>query len=286
MKKKLELTDKGKHLLVIMIIVCLGLMFLTMTSPRVAPPIRSGASIIVTPFQNGVNEIGKWLSGQFSGFRDVQKLSEENEELKAQVSELTLRNNELIQNQLELTRLQELYNIDNTYSEYHKVAAEVISKDPGNWYNSFVVNKGEKDGIAVNMNVLGQGGLVGIVTEVGPGWAQIRSIIDDNSNISGMAANTSEPCVVTGNLLKMDAGKIDFSALRDSDNKVTEGTSIVTSNISDYFLTGLLIGYVSEISLDSNNLTKSGTIIPAADFRNLREVLIITDLKETKGGGQ
>ena len=88
MKKKLELTDKGKHLLVIMIIVCLGLMFLTMTSPRVAPPIRSGASIIVTPFQNGVNEIGKWLSGQFSGFRDVQKLSEENEELKAQVKGL------------------------------------------------------------------------------------------------------------------------------------------------------------------------------------------------------
>ena len=83
-------------------------------------------------------------------------------------------------------------------------------------------------------------------------------------------------------LLDMENGKIDFSGLRDSDNAVTEGTSLVTSNISDKYLPGLLIGYVSEISLDSNNLTKSGTLIPAADFRGLREVLIITDLKQTK----
>ena len=158
----------------------------------------------------------------------------------------------------------------------------LTGKDPGNWYSTFVVNKGSKDGIAVDMNVLGQGGLIGIVTEVGANWAQVRSIIDDESNLSGMASNTSEPCIVTGNLLGMNNGKIDFKGLRDDDNAVTEGTSIVTSNISDKYLTGLLIGYVSEIALDSNNLTKSGTIIPSADFRSLREVLIITDLKQTR----
>ena len=282
MKKKVEFTDKGRHLLVVMIIVCIGLMLVTMTSPRIAEPVRTAAGIVVAPFQNGVNEIGKYVTKAFSGFRDVQKLSEENKALREEISELTQKNNELVQNQTELTRLQELYSIDKTYSSYNKVAAEVISKDPGNWYSTFVVNRGSNDGIKANMNVLGQGGLVGIVTEVGGSWAQIRSIIDDESNVSGMAANTSEPCVVSGNLLMMDSGKIEFTGLRDSDNQVTEGTSIVTSNISDKFLPGLLIGYISEIALDSNNLTKSGTIIPAADFRNLREVLIITDLKETK----
>ena len=282
MKKKLEFGDKGRNLLVVMIIICIGLMFLTMTTDRVPATIRSAAGTVVTPFQKGVNEIGKWFSTQISGFQDVQKLSEENQALREEIDELTLKNNELVQNQSELTRLQELYNVDKKYSEYPKVAAEVISKDPGNWYSSFVVNRGTKDGIAVNMNVLGRGGLIGIVTDVGEGWAQVRSIIDDESNVSGMAVNTSEPCVVTGSLLQMDSGKIFFSGLRDSDNEVTEGTSIVTSNISDKYLTGLLIGYVSEISLDANNLTKSGTIIPAADFRNLREVLIITELKRTK----
>ena len=282
MKKRFNLHIKSGHLLSVLSIVCVGLILLTLTSSLVTAPVRNVAGYIVTPFQNGINHVGVWLTGQFSGFNDVKKLTKENEELKKQVSDLTQRNNELVQNQTELARLQELYNLDKKYSEYSKVAAQVISKDPGNWYSTFVVNKGTKDGIAVNMNVIGQGGLIGIVTEVGNGWAQVRSIIDDESNISAMAANTSEPCVVTGSLLGMENGKIDFSGLRDGDNAVTEGTSIVTSNISDRYLTGLLIGYVSEISLDSNNLTKSGTIIPAADFRSLREVLIITDLKQTK----
>ena len=282
MKKKLDLKDRGRHLLVIMVIVCIGLMLGALTAPQMVAPVRSAAGYVVTPFQNGINSVGSWLAKELSGFRDVKKLNEENETLKKEIDELSQKNNELVQNQSELARLEELYQIDKKYSSYPKLAAEVISKEPGNWYNRFVVNRGTKDGIKVDMNVLGQGGLVGIVTNVGENWAEVRAIIDDESNISAMAANTSEPCVVTGNLLLMDSGKIDFGGLKDSDNQVTEGTSIVTSNISDKYLTGLLSVYVSEISLDSNNLTKSGTLIPAANFRNLREVLIITELKATK----
>lgn len=281
-RKRWNLHIKSGHLLTVLVIVCAGMILLTLTSPLVTSPVRNAAGYVVTPFQNGINHIGSWLAGEFSGFSDMKRLTKENEELKKQVSELTQKNNELVQGQTQLTRLQELYNLDKSYSDYTKVAASVISKDPGNWYSTFVINKGRKDGIAVNMNVIGQGGLIGIVTEAGDGWAQVRSIIDDESNVSAMAANTSEPCVVTGNLLSMEDGKIDFSGLRDGDNAVTEGTALVTSNISDRYLTGLLIGYVSEISLDANNLTKSGTLIPAADFRSLREVLVITDLKQTK----
>ena len=56
----------------------------------------------------------------------------------------------------------------------------------------------------------------------------------------------------------------------------------MTSNISSKFLTGILIGYVSDVVQDTNNLTKSGTIVPVANFKNLREVLVITELKQTK----
>lgn len=283
MRKKLDLKGKGKNLLTVLVIVCIGLILVTMTTSFVAEPVRNITGYLVAPFQNGVNDIGKRLNDYLSGFQDVRELARENEELKKEISELTQKNNELVQNQSELSRLQELYALDRKYSDYTKIAASVISKDPGNWYSTFVVNRGSSDGIAVNMNVLGQGGLIGIVTEVGANWAQVRSIIDDESNVSGMASNTSEPCIVSGNLLGMDNGKIDFRGLRDDDNEVTEGTSIVTSNISDKYLTGLLIGYVSDIYLDSNNLTKSGTIIPSADFRSLREVLIITELKQTRG---
>ncbi len=282
MKRKLDFNGRGKNLLTVLVIICIGLILVTLTTTFVAEPVRDFTGYLVAPFQNGVNNAGRWLTDRFAGFRDAAELARENEELRKTIDDLTLKNNELVQNQTELARLEALYVLDKKYSDYDKVAASVISKNPGNWYSTFIVNKGKDDGIEVDMNVMGQGGLIGIVTEVGASWAQVRSIIDDESNVSGMASNTSEPCVVTGNLLGMDSGKIDFKGLRDDDNEVTEGTSIVTSNISDKYLSGLLIGYVSEIHLDSNNLTKSGTIIPAADFRSLREVLIITDLKKTK----
>ena len=96
-----------------------------------------------------------------------------------------------------------------------------------------------------------------------------------------MALATNDNLIVTGDLELMDKNLIRFSQLYDEDDKVNIGDKIVTSNISDKYLPGLLIGYISTITTDSNNLTKSGTIVPAVDFRHLEEVLIILDLKQT-----
>ena len=115
----------------------------------------------------------------------------ENKELKSQINSLTEQNNILIQDQTELTRLKELYDLDQEYTDYPKVAARIISKDPGNWYDTFMINKGSNNGIRVDNNVIAGKGLVGIVTEVGPSWATVRSIIDDSSNVSAMAVSTS-----------------------------------------------------------------------------------------------
>ena len=136
-------------------------------------------------------------------------------------------------------------------------------------------------GIQEDMNVIADGGLVGIVTSVGSNWATVRSIIDDYSNVSAEISSTSDNCIIAGNLKLIDEGKISLVKLTDADNKVTVGDKVVTSEISNRFLPGILIGYVSEIGMDSNNLTKSGSITPVVDFRHLHEVLVITQLKNT-----
>lgn len=284
-KLRFKIELKSRHLLAIMVILCFGLIVTSiMAGSRVRGPVRTAAGAVITPFQNGVNKIGMFLTDQTAMFRDAASLAEENRELRAQIDDLMEQNNALVQGQTELARLTELYQLDHTYAEYSKIAAEVISKDPGNWYSTFVINRGTADGISVDMNVIAGGGLIGIVTETGEHWAQVRSIIDDDSNVSAMIASTSDTCIVTGNLTEMEQGRIDFSELRDPDNIVSEGTKIVTSNISTKYLTGLLIGYVDEVQEESNHLTKGGKLIPAADFKNLREVLVITEKKQTKEG--
>ena len=115
--------------------------------------------------------------------------------------------------------------------------------------------------------------------KVGADWAQVRAIIDDTSNVSAMILTTADNCMVSGNLQLMTEGVISISQLKDDDNQVEFGAKVVTSQVSDKYHPGLLIGYVQNLHMDANNLTKSGTITPAVDFEHLRSVLVITDEK-------
>lgn len=281
MKKKNKLSFKSKMVLGVMTILCIALIALGLTSLIPLDAVRSAAGYAVVPFQNGINMMGNWLHTQSQGFEDSKALAEENEELRKQITELTEQNNILLQDQDKLERLEELYALDLEYSEYEKIGADVISKDPGNWYSTFTINRGTNDGVAVDMNVIADGGLVGIVTETGPDWATVRTIIDDSSNVSAMVASTLDTCLVTGDLTLIEEDKLNFYQLNDTDDQVKEGDKIVTSNISDKFLRGILIGYISEVSYDSNNLTKYGYLIPVVDFRHLQEVLVIKTVKQT-----
>ena len=287
MKKKNRYHMQTKHLIAVMTILCIGLIALSLSSRFSFAPVRSALGYVIVPFQNGINVVGDWLTEQKNGFQSMKELAQENEDLKAQVDELEAKNSTLVQDQEEVDRLRTLYNLDQDYSEYDKVAAQVIGKDAGNWYNTFIINRGSEDGIAVDMNVLAGSGLVGIVTEVGPTWAKVRSIIDDSNNVSGMVLSTSDTCIVSGDLSLMSTGQIAFDQMENNDNVVSVGDQIVTSYISDKYLQGILIGSVSEINVDSNNLTRSGYITPAVDFRNIQEVLVITTTKaELTGEGQ
>ena len=281
LKKKFQFRIhlKSKHLLVIMTFFCVSAIIATLASGITAAPFQEAAGMIIVPFEKSISSIGLWLTEVNKNFKDKQDLINANEELQNTIDTLTEQNNILSQNQAELTRLEELYNLDEEYADYPKVAARIISKDPGNWYDTFMINKGSKDGIRVDNNVVAGKGLVGIVTEVGSNWATVRSIIDDSSNVSAMTVGTSDTCMVEGDLELIDEGKLRFTQLYDKDDKVTVGERVVTSNISEKYVEGLFIGYVSDIELSTNNLTKTGTLVTPVDFQHLKDVFVITTNK-------
>ena len=129
------------------------------------------------------------------------------------------------------------------------------------------------------MNVICGNGLVGIVTDVTDNTATVRSIIDGNSNVTGMLVTSSDTCNVRGDLELMDSGYIHLEYMQ-KDVDVSDGDMIVTSNISDKYIQGILIGYVKNITEDANSLTQSGYLVPAVDFERLTEVLVIMQLKK------
>lgn len=279
MRKNNQSSLSSKHILLILCFVCILLMGLSLITDKVGGPLRAIANYTIVPMQKGINSIGEWMSDFTQNFATIQELREENAALQAEVDELAVKNNLLQQERHELERLRELYALDEQYSEYEKIGARVTANDSGNWFSSFVIDKGSNDGIEVDMNVMAETGLVGIVTEVGPNWARVRSIIDDTSNVSALILSTSDTCIVNGDLTLMQDGRIRFEQLANNGTEIKTGEQVVTSHISSKYLQGILIGYVSEIHVDSNNLTRSGYITPVVDFEHLQEVLVITTTK-------
>ena len=284
MKKRNKSSLSNKYWILILCLICILMMGLSLLSSKLGGPLRFLAGYTVVPMQKGINTIGVWLSDLTDNFETLQELKEENKTLKEQIDALTLERNSLQQQQSELERLQALYKLDQNYSDYEKIGARVIANNGSNWFNSFTIDKGSNDGIKTDMNVIAGSGLVGIVTEVGPNWAEVRSIIDDESKISAMMLSTSDNCIVNGDLKLMNDGRIRFERLPNTGKEIAAGEYVVTSAISSRYVQGILIGYVDSIEEDSNNLTCSGYLTPAVDFQHLQEVLVILTTKQELTG--
>lgn len=280
LKKRTKHTIPAKYILTFLSCGCALLIIVSFISEPFGNTIKNSAAQIVVPVQKGMNHVGLWLADKSDTIKEYAKLQDENKELKQKLADIQSQNSILIQQQSELEKLRELYQLDDIYSDYPKVAARVISMQPDNWFSEFTIDKGSEDGIEVDMNVLADAGLVGRVTYVGKNYSKVTTIINDSSNVSAKSASTSDNCIVSGDLELMNEGYIRVSGI-SKDAGIKDGDMLLTSYISDKYLPGILIGYITNITDDGNKLTKSGYLMPVVDFSQIEEVLVITQLKET-----
>ncbi|MCD7981570.1 MAG: rod shape-determining protein MreC [Clostridiales bacterium] len=289
MKRKKKSKFPAKYVLLIMTIFCLVIIGCSVKLSWSGSAANTVVGYVIVPMQRGINYVGGILTDIRDNFVSRQELMQENEELKEQLADAQEELNLVQIDRDELDQLRELYDMDQTWSEYDKIAASVIGKDSGNWFSTFIIDKGTNDGVEEGMNIIADGGLAGIVTAVGPNYATIRAVIDDNSNISCKDLSTGDLMVVSGSLQSMnESGLITFSDLSDSDGEASVGDQIVTSNISDLYLPGIPVGYITEMTEDANNLTKSGTVATIVDFEHLEKVFVILQTKDslTEDGGE
>lgn len=278
MKRKKKFSIPVKYLLLILSIICIVLCGLSFTDISAAPYLKDFTGYLLLPSQRGLNHIGLWFSDKADNLEQLRAVMAENAALREQNNALMEENSRIALERTELEQLRQIYKLDETY-DYPKIMAKVIGKDPGNWFQIFQIDKGSEDGVKVDMNVLSGTGLVGIVTSVSEHSAIVRSIIDDSSNVSAEFSITSDLCNVAGDLSLINEGKIRVEDIL-KDAKVESGYTVVTSHISTKYLPGILIGYVGDITIDANNLTKSGYVTPVVDFEHLTYVLVITELKQ------
>ncbi len=258
-----------------MTLLCLVLIIFTWENRTEVSAVEKSVSYVVVPIQKGVNVFGDWVIDKINFVKNINSLEEMNSDLAREVDKLRYENKNLQQDKAELERLRNLYELDKKYPSYPKIGASIINKDPSNWYNVFVIDKGTNDGLKVDMVVIAGNGLVGHIFEVGPGYAKVITIIDDSSRVSAKIFRTSDTCIVQGEKEYAGYNKVEFI---DESAKIIVGDEIVTSHLSDVYPPGILIGTIREINENPNLLNKSAVIEPAVDFKHLEEVLVINQV--------
>lgn len=272
---------KNQHSKIIIIVVVVLSIASTVFShyvPNMTYGVRNVFSSVIVPVQKGINNVGMIFVKKALESNDLDEANMRIRELEVEVASLSESVNLLKAKSYEADRLRELYALSDEYDIYPKVAARVISKDTDEWFQIFKIDKGTRDGIKVDMNVLSNKGLCGIVSSVGYNYAIVRSIIDDESRVSGMTQHSFESCLVEGDITLYKKNRLKLTGIEMS-TAVVDGDKIVTSTISSKYLPNILIGYATDIYVNDNQLSKSGYLIPVTDFKNLTEVLVITKLK-------
>lgn len=271
----MEFIEKHKKKIIIVItVIMIIIAVFTGFYKTNATFVESGIGLIVVPIQKVLKNSENWVNDKVDFWKNIQNFEKENEELKAKIEELEIENSKLKLYESENKKLSQLLELTEKYYDYPMVGAEVVGKDPGNWYEIFTIDKGTKDGLSANMVVLTQKGLAGRITETAYNYSKVITIIDDSSSVSAKNLRTGDIGIVKGDSTLRKDGLCRMEYI-DANAEIMVGDEIVTSHLGDIYPSGITIGYVKEIKADPNGLTQYALIEPVIDFKHIETVLVI-----------
>ncbi|WP_232089748.1 rod shape-determining protein MreC [Aerococcus urinaeequi] len=214
---------------------------------------------------------------------DLMNTYEDNQRLKSQISSLEEleAQNEILQSENE--ELSALLDLQPSLVGKNVIASSVISRSPDTWLDSITIDVGTNSGIEESMSVMTESGLVGHVTEVSATSSKVQLLITENNQMKNVAVSIqTDDGIVSGILSDYDE-KTQELILKQvpNDAKVSEGNTVTTSGLGGVSPEGLIIGEVTSASSDNFGLSQSVRVKPAADFKDIRSVLVIMTLNET-----
>lgn len=267
-------TTKVKIVLIVAVILAAGLAVVSnLTGQTVADimvqsvltPLRAGASSLTTQAEKFYNYMFRYeaLEAENAALREQIAQMEED----ARTADSVSRENDRLRELLELNALEQGYKLVDAY---------IIARNPNEWSSAFTINRGTNAGIEVGMcAITSNEEVVGLVTEAGPNYAVIRTVLDSSLEISATMASSGAGGMVHGgyaaeyeDLLLMEYLPTS-TVIRNNDQVVTAGSTVYPRN--------LIVGYVVDAGFDDSGVAKYAVLEPAADIENLEQVFIVTE---------
>ncbi|WP_341201552.1 rod shape-determining protein MreC [Planomicrobium okeanokoites] len=217
-----------------------------------------------------------FVTGIFDNVDSLLNTYKENQHLKGRLEEFAAVKAEVTDLRSENDQLKEIVGKEADLRDYNPIQATVIARNPDQWEEKVILNKGESDGVKPNMAVMTAQGLIGKVTSVtSETTATVELISTQNPNyrVSSMVIGGEEG--VFGLIEGYDAERRELLLKRiDAQIELEVGQQVVSSGLGGIFPKGLIIGEITEITIDEFGLTKLAYVKPAADFTLLNHVMI------------
>ncbi|WP_297966350.1 rod shape-determining protein MreC [uncultured Anaerovibrio sp.] len=247
---------------------------------RMAPVLTNPAVVTaLAPFQRAISWAGGRINGATSAVWEVATVYYQNKQLREEVVALRQQNIHANEFAAENIRLREMLNYKKMAVQFDLLPATVIGRESSTWTSMIVVNRGSIDGIAKNMPVVTDKGLVGVITEVAPNASKVQLILDPRSSVGTLIQRPESRVagIVQGNPSDPMLPQM-INIPRNAD--VVEGDVVVTSGFGGVYPKGLLIGSVANIQNDGGGLLEIAYLYTAVDFQKLEDVMIITASRE------
>ncbi len=273
-------TSRLFAVMMIIIIICVGAALYTGAVEDATSPTSVVAGAIITPVQNAVTSIQNGISGFFDYFTEYDRIVAENEQLKAEIAALEQKVRDAEVAIDENNRLRQLLEIKEKNRSFQFEVAEVVSRSTTDWGNTLSIDKGTLAGIEINDCVITEEGMVGYVTDLGPNYAEVTTIIDTSMSAAVLVSRSREVAVAEGDFELMQDGNLKMSYIK-KDADVVIGDTLETSGNGGIFPKGLLVGTVERILPEDHGISNYAIIEPIIEIDDVKKVFVIKDFDIT-----
>ncbi|HJU04216.1 MAG TPA: rod shape-determining protein MreC [Nitrospiraceae bacterium] len=269
------------RLILLLFALLLSIMFLLPKQSRdLMQSLGQPVAYVVSLPLEALTALDHSIRDVWQGYVALRGLHDENQQLRRELLSFRQENSELREAAASNARLAALLEFKQR-TPHRTIAAQVIGHDASNLYRGVVLNKGEGDGVRVDMGVITPVGVVGRVIKTGPSSSVVLLVTDPHNAIAGIVQRSRDEGIIEGT--PHGRARIKYLPLLSG---VREGDVVVTSGLTGGFPRGVVVGTITSIHKEEGELFQSAEITPEADLSKLEEVLVITVPRSVDGGAE
>ncbi len=243
------------------------------------PNMISGVmGAVVTPIERGVSALADGVSALFGYFYRYSSLEEENARLKEELNDLREQQRRYLEAISENEQLREMLGLKQKHRHFDLEFSNIVSATGGGYRSGFTIDKGAVDGIEKGDCVVVSEGMVGYVSEVGPNYSEVLTVIDVSVKVGAVLSRTRETAVAEGSLALLPDGRFKLSYLQN-DADVKAGDPVETSGYGGLYPQGLLLGTVVDFQPESHGISSYAVIEPVVPLETLKSVFVVKDFE-------